>query len=266
MFDAKELLEHEQRGDDPDDRGRIGDRIRQCRQREPIGRDPGNRAEGLRSGAERRRVRRGAGKDAEHRRAIELPDPSRERRGDRAEEDDRCRERIQLHPLLPQRREETRPELQTDREDEQDQPKLLHEIERVMIHRLAEMPDENPREQHARRAEPDAAKLQAPERHAEHANAREHGDRMRDRLRLVEMSKPVHLSCYPISAAFFTSALAPVEAGAMTHGAVRRCSAYVLYVLGPLGVVTMCLLIRCGDEKSIRLSCILRTEIRPSEP
>ena len=62
-----------------------------------------------------------------------------------------------------------------------------------MIHRLAEMPDEDPREQHARRAEPDAAKLQAPERHAEHANAREHGDRMRDRLRLVELLEPGHL-------------------------------------------------------------------------
>ena len=38
---------------------------------------------------------------------------------DRAENDDRRREQVQLHALLPQRREEAGTELETDREDEQ---------------------------------------------------------------------------------------------------------------------------------------------------
>ena len=93
------------------------------------------------------------------------------------------------------------PELQPDGEDEQDQPELLHEIERVMIHRLAEMPDENPRKQHARRAEPDAAKLQTPERHPHHAHEREHADGVRDRLRFVEFEEPAHVLLRSIIAA-----------------------------------------------------------------
>jgi len=63
-----------------------------------------------------------------------------------AEDDNRGSEHIHLHPLLPQRREESRTELKPDGEDEQDQPELLHEIERVMIHLLAEVPDEDSRE------------------------------------------------------------------------------------------------------------------------
>ena len=58
----------------------IGDRIGERRQREPIGRDARQRAERLLRGAERRRVRRGAGEDAEHGRAIEPRKPARERR------------------------------------------------------------------------------------------------------------------------------------------------------------------------------------------
>ena len=144
------------------------------------------------AGAERGRVGRGAGENAEHRRGIETREPADERRGHRAENDDRRSERIHLHPLLAQRGEETRAELQADREDKQDQPKLLHEIQRVMIDRLAEVPDEDARKQHARRAEADAAKLQAPERHAEHANDGNYADRVRDRLRLVQLEEPVH--------------------------------------------------------------------------
>ena len=96
-----------------------------------------------------------------------------------------------LHALLPQRREEAGPELQPDREDKQDQPELLHEIERVMIDRFAEMPDENAREEHARRAEPDAAELQTPERHPHHTHEGEHADGVRDGLRFVELEEPV---------------------------------------------------------------------------
>src|SRR4030095_15880982 len=96
--------------------------------------------------------------------------------------------------------EETRPELQTDCEDEQDQPEFPDEFERVMIHRVAEVPDENSREQHARRAQPDAANFEAPKRHAEHANQRERAARVRHRLRLVKLLEPVHPgSCYGLA-------------------------------------------------------------------
>ena len=105
---------------------------------------------------------------------------------------DRRREHVHLHPLLAQRREEAGAELQADGEDEQDQPELLHEIERVMIDRLAEMPDEDAREKHARRAEPDAAELQTAERHPHHAHEREHADGVRDGLRFVEFEEPAH--------------------------------------------------------------------------
>src|SRR5436190_1178395 len=50
----------------------------------------------------------------------------------------------------------------------QNQPEFLHEIERVMIHLFVEMPDENPREAHARRREPDSAVFQTSQGHAEH--------------------------------------------------------------------------------------------------
>ena len=155
---------------------------------------PGSVLERLRAGAERRRVRRGAGENAEHRRRIEAREPADERRGRGAGDHDRRGEHVHLHPLLPQRREEAGAELQTDGEDEQDQPELLHEIERVMIDRLAEMPDENAREEHARRAEPDAAELQTPERHPHHAHEGEHADGMRDGLRFVKFEEPVHAS------------------------------------------------------------------------
>src|SRR5205085_11037760 len=90
------------------------------------------------------------------------------------------------------RGEESRPELQPDGEDEQDQPELLHEIERVMIHRVPEMPDENSRKQHSSRPEPDATNLQASERHPHHAHKRQHPHRVRDRLRFVEFEEPAH--------------------------------------------------------------------------
>ncbi len=97
-------------------------------------------------------------------------------------------------PCCRKRREEAGPELQTDREDKQDEPQLFHEIERVMIHRFTEVPDDDPGKQHARRAKADAAELQTPERHSQHANERERADRMRDWLGLVQLKQPAHCS------------------------------------------------------------------------
>ena len=193
-IDAEDLLEQQQRADDADDGRRIGDGVSQRGQREAIGRDARQRAERLRAGAERRRVRRGAGENAEHRRGIEAREPADQRRAHGSEDHDRRGEHVHLHALLAQRGEEAGAELQADGEDEQDQPELLHEIERVMIDRFAEVPDENAREEHARRAEADAAELHAPQRHAEHAHEGEHADGVRDGLRLVEFEEPAHAS------------------------------------------------------------------------
>ena len=206
-IDAEDLFEQQQRADDADDGRGIRDGVGERGQREAVGRDARERAERLRAGAERRRVRRGAGENAEHRRGIETREPADERRAHGAEDHDRRGEHVHLHALLPQRREEAGAELQADGEDEQDQPELLHEIERVMIDRFAEVPDEDAREKHARRAEADAAELQAAERHAHHAHEGEHADGMRDGLRFVKLEEPAHASRFRRRG--FHSALAP---------------------------------------------------------
>ena len=87
-------------------------------------------------------------------------------------------------------------ELQADREDEQHQPELLHEIERVLIDRIAEMSDDNPGEKHAGGAQADAAEFQTAQRHSEHTDKGERADRVRDGLRLVQLEEPVHASSY----------------------------------------------------------------------
>jgi Phage integrase family len=163
-------------------------------QREAVGRDTRECAERLRAGAERWRVRRGAGKDAEHGRSVEAREPANEWRAHGPEDHNHRSERVHPHSLLAQRGEEAGAELQADGEDEQDQAELLHEIKRVMIHRFAEMPDEDAREEHPRRSEADSAELHAPQRHAKHAHEGEHADGVRDGLRLVELEEPAHAS------------------------------------------------------------------------
>ena len=147
-IDPENLLEQQQRTDDADDGRGISDGVSECGQREAVGRDARERAERLGAGAERRRVRRGAGKDAEHRRRVETREPANQWRAHGSEDHNHRSERVHPHSLLAQRGEEAGAELQTDGEDEQNQAELLHEIERVMIHRFAEMPDEDAREEH----------------------------------------------------------------------------------------------------------------------
>jgi hypothetical protein len=107
------------------------------------------------------------------------------------EDHDRRRECVHLHALLTQRSKEARAELQADGEHEQDQSELLHEIERVMIHRMAEMPDENPREDLAAVPSPMPRPLQAAECHAGHAHEGERAHGVRNGLRFVEFEDPV---------------------------------------------------------------------------
>jgi hypothetical protein len=161
-------------------------------------RNPGNRAERLRRRAERRRVRRGAGKDAEHRsRGSKCPIHPASGALIAPSSTIAAASAFNFIPCCRSAAKKPGPSWRPIVKTKRISPKLLHEIERVMIHRVAEMPDENPSEEDARRAEPDAAELQTPERHPQHANAREHRDRMRDRLCFVEMFEPVHSSSCP---------------------------------------------------------------------
>ena len=63
--------------------------------------------------AERGRVDRRAGENSEHRRHVESRKPADERRAGRAEQNnDRGREQIEFHALMPQRRKKPGPKLQ----------------------------------------------------------------------------------------------------------------------------------------------------------
>jgi len=66
-------------------------------------------------------------------------------------------------------------------------------MERVLIHRIAEMSDNNPGEKHAGGAQADAAEFQTAQRHSKYTDKGERADGVCDGLRLVEIEKPAHL-------------------------------------------------------------------------
>ena len=195
-INAEDLFEQNQRPNDADDRHRVGNGVTESGQCQAIRRDVRQGAERLRTRAERGRVRDRAGVNSEHRRHVEPRQRADERCTDRAEDHDRGREQIQFYALIPQRRREPGAKLQADREDEEHQPELLHEMERVLIHRIAEMSDDNPGEKHAGGAQADAAEFQTAQRHSEYTDKGERADRVRDGLRLVQLEQPVHASSY----------------------------------------------------------------------
>ena len=220
-IDAEDFLQQQQRADDAGDGRRVGDRIGQGRQRAAVGGEVGKRRQRLGRGPERRRVGGGPREDPEHRRAVEAGQPPGQGRRERTEDHDRGGQHVQLHPLLPQRREETGTELEADGEHEQDEPELLHEIERRVVHRIAEVPGQDAGKQHARGAEADAAELHAAHRHPEHADQRDDPHGMGDRLGAVEFEEPVH----------FPESAKPVPARwiAATGGGVRGIQAIARY-------------------------------------
>ena len=122
------------------------------------------------------------------------------RRARRAEHDHNCGQHVEPQALLPQCREEPGPKLQSHGKDEQDQPKLLDEVERAIVNRVAEMPNDHSREKHTCPAQADAAELQAPKRHAKHADEGEYADGMRNGLRLVKLEEPLHRANMPVCA------------------------------------------------------------------
>ena len=191
-INAKDLFEQNQRPNDADDRHRIGNGVTESGQCEAIRRDVRQGAERLRTRTERGRVRDRAGVNSEHRRHVEPGQRADERCTDRAEDHDRGREQIQFYALIPQRRREAGTKLQADREDEKHQPELLHEMERVLIHRIAEMSDNNPGEKHAGGAQADAAEFQTAQRHSQYTDKGERADGVRNGLRLVKLEKPGH--------------------------------------------------------------------------
>jgi len=94
--------------------------------------------------------------------------------------------------LIPQRRREPGAKLQADREDEEHQSELLHEMKCMLIHRIAEMSDNNPGEKHTGGAQADAAEFQTAQRHSEYTDKGERADGVRNGLRLVKLEEPGH--------------------------------------------------------------------------
>ena len=84
--------------------------------------------------------------------------PSKAVRG-RAREDDRRRAEIQRKPLIPERREESRPDLQSYGEDEENQAEFLHELENSVVDMPSEMAEEDSGEEDSGDAEPHALDL-----------------------------------------------------------------------------------------------------------
>ena len=80
--------------------------------------------------------------------------------------------------------------METDVENEQDQPEFLYEVECLMVDRLAEVPDNNSSEKDAGRAETNAAKFDTAERHAQHAHERQHADCVCDWLGTMQLKEP----------------------------------------------------------------------------
>jgi len=66
----------------------------------------------------------------------------------------------------------------------------------MLIHRVAEMSDDNPGKEHAGGAQADAAEFQTAQRHSEDTDKGERADGVRNGLGLMELEKPVHASSY----------------------------------------------------------------------
>jgi hypothetical protein len=135
-----------------------------------------------------------------HRHVPHLPDAEQpaERGGQEgAEQDDARGQAVQPQALAAQVGEEAGAELHADGEHEQDQPQLLDEAERVVTHGLAEGAGQDSDEEHARRAEPDAAHLDAPESQAAGAHEHEDTDGVRDGLLRVQFQDPGRHSLLP---------------------------------------------------------------------
>src|SRR4051812_30842044 len=93
---------------------------------------------------------------------------------------------------MPQCRKKAGPELKTNREDKQNESQLFHEIECVMIDRVAEVTHDNSGKEDAGRPKTNAAKFQAPKRHSDHAYKSENTDSVSNRLRAMKFKKPAH--------------------------------------------------------------------------
>ena len=93
--------------------------------------------------------------------AKELGAEKRNRQGRQpsSSNNDRRSAEIQSQALPLQRCKETRSNLQTDREDEKDQPELTRKIEHTVFDLPAKMPKEQTCKKHSGAAQPDAADL-----------------------------------------------------------------------------------------------------------
>ena len=82
--------------------------------------------------------------------------------------------------------------MQADGEHEEDEAELADEIEDAVIDLEAEVAEDNSREQHSRSPELYPAPANAAKREPGHRHGGQDQQRMRDRLCLAEIGKPVH--------------------------------------------------------------------------
>ena len=90
-----------------------------------------------------------------------------------AQQHDRHGAHDQRHAAVFERCEKSRSDLQTDREDEQNQPEFLHEVPDLAVHRHSEMTQDDAHEQNPRDSERDSADFDFSEQNADGDDQRE---------------------------------------------------------------------------------------------
>lgn len=85
----------------------------------------------------------------------------------------------------------------SDGENKKDQPEFLNKIQRMLLHRLAEVANADAREQHTCCPQAGAADLYASKDHAGHAYQGENAYRVRDGLRTLQLEQPLHAGFMP---------------------------------------------------------------------
>ena len=176
----RELLDDAVRGRSRGNAARLRDEIRLR-----LGIRPNDFGERLLRGAETGRVRHGAGKHADHRRHRDFRYEMEKQRHEHAEQHDRGREPVHQHAPFFERGEKAGTDLQTDREDEQNQPELFHEVENMVVDLEAELPEQDPDEEHERDAEGNPEHLHASERYPDRDDEREHQDGVSHAVHIV---------------------------------------------------------------------------------
>ena len=187
--DAQRIADEDHREDDADDAQRIGYGIAQCDRRVV---DPRSVAVSLLCGAQSRRVGHGARQDADHGGDRRIGGQMQRIGGGDTQSDDERRQSDELHTAVLERREKPGPDLQPDREDEQDQAELLDEAQHAGVDRHAEMAGCDADEENPRRPQRNASDLDFPQQDSDGDDQRQNENGVRQRIAEKEVVQPIH--------------------------------------------------------------------------